>query len=343
MSNQTYTAYLNQLNSNFNRIFFIMTTSIGIPSNIVSIIIFAQLMKHKTNMGFLYTIQCLVDLFLILVSVFLVRSTTINLYPVGLDSLSDPLCKFIKFIRRYPLHLSSWMPVLITFDRFIYIFYGNTDKFKFMKKKLNLTGIILVMFAILAIANIPNCFFYLPDRLIYPNGTLGPATFCTASFPIILESDIVSTFLRTYIPLTLMVFLNYLMIRKIFNKSRAAFNQNSLSRKEYQFTFAAMAFDVYFFCINFPFSVYYTIYDINNYMGTLKGEFGAYYQLLYTIFFNISFLQQTFSFFMNLAFNKLFRQKLLHMTGKVNLFSTSRVQPSTMKSLNHSVSVKNAY
>ena len=332
---------MSTITNDMNRYFLIISTSIGIPCNLVSILIFSRLMKQKTNMGFLYTIQCLVDLSLILITLFLVRSTSVNLYPITLDSLSDPLCKFIKFIRRYPLHLSSWMPVLITFDRFIYIFYGNTDKFKFMKKKLNLAAIILVMFLILAILNLPNCFFYLPDRVAYSNGTLGPVTVCTASLPILISSDMISIFFRTYIPLALMLILNTLMIRKIFNKSRAAFNQTSLSRKEYLFTFYAMAYDVYFFVLNFPLSVYYVIYDLNFYMGTLTGDFGALLSFLNALFLNVSLCIQTLSFFMNLAFNKLFRQTFLHMTGHFYGLSTSRVKPTSHKSANNSVSAKN--
>lgn len=332
MSNLTNNsaAYLTQFNTGLNLYFLIVTSSVGIPCNLVSIVVFAMLMKNKTNMGFLYTIQCLVDLFLILISLLFLRATSINLTTVGFDSLSDPMCRFFKFIRRYPVHLSAWMPVLITFDRFIFIFYGNLDKFKFMKKKLNLTIIIIVMFLVIAIVDIPNLMYYLPDRKIYPNGTLGPATVCTATFPVIFSSDMLSIFFRTYIPLSLMLFLNILMIRKIFNKSRAAINQTSLSRKEYQFTFAAMSFDAYFFCMNFPFSVFYVIYDINFYNGAFSGEFGALYSLLYTIFFNISFFEQSFSFFMYLAFNKLFREKILNFsTSRFYRRSTIRIQPTS--------------
>ena len=46
-----------------------------------------------------------------------------------------------------------------------------------------------------------------------------------------------------------------------------------------------MTFDVYFFLLNFPFSMFYTINDVNNYMGSLKGEFGAYFQLVYSVIF----------------------------------------------------------
>ena len=345
MSNPTYTAYLTNLNNNINRNFFIVTTSIGIPCNIAAIIVFSLLIKQKTNMGFLYTIQCLVDLFMILVSVFLIRSTTINLYPVGLEGLNDPMCKFIKFMRRFPIHMSSWMPVLITFDRFIYIFYGQSNRFKFMKKKLNLALIILAMFTMLAIVNVANLMYYLPDRVVYPNGTLGPVTTCTATYEVVLSSDMVSIFFRTYIPFSLMIFLNTLMIRKIFNKSRAAFNQTSLSRREYQFTFSTMAYDLYFLVLNFPFSAFYVVYDVYFYMGALTGEFGALYLLIYFVLFNISFCEQTFSFFMYFAFNKHFRQKVLHLTGRVYGSSTTRVNPSNTNKTNYnaSVSAKNAF
>lgn len=331
MSNLTYTAFINKLNTDISTYFVITSSSIGIPLNILNIIVFSRLMYQKTNMGFLCTCQAIVDLMLFLITLLLARSSPF-IFPVSLDTLSDPMCRFIKYIRRLPLHISSWMAVLITFDRVIFILYGNGRKFKFMKKKTSLAAIMAVMFTSLAIIDIPNLFFYLPPRTVSANGTLGPATSCTASFPVLFSSDMISIFFRTYIPLGLMLFFNLLMIRKIFNNSRASFKQNSLSRKEFQFTFAVMAFDAYFFILNFPTSVFYILFDVNYYSGafTVNPQFGALYNLLLGVMVNLSFCEQTFTFFMNFAFNKLFRQTLLHIIGRI--FGISRftsIHPTT--------------
>ena len=331
MSNLTNTAYYNKLNTDISTYFVITSSAIGIPLNLINMIVFAKLMYQKTNMGFLCTCQASVDLALLLITLILARSSPF-IFPVSLDSFSDPMCKFIKYIRRLPLHLSSWMNVIITFDRFVFILYGNGQKFKFMKKKSTLAAIITAVFLILAILDAPNLMFYLPSRTVSSNGTLGPATTCTATFPVLMSSDMISIFFRTYVPISIMIFFNILMIRKIFHTNRATFKQNSLSRKESHFTIAVMAFDAYFFLLNFPGSLFYILYDVNYYSGAFAAnpEFGVLYNMILGIMVNLSFCEQTFSFFTNLAFNKLFRQTFLQLFGRIfGIERFMRIHPST--------------
>ena len=73
-----YGAYLNKVGNDFQFYFNIVQWSIGIPCNIISIIIFARLLKNKTNMGFLYIWQCAIDLSLLLFFLFLFRSGSTN-------------------------------------------------------------------------------------------------------------------------------------------------------------------------------------------------------------------------------------------------------------------------
>jgi hypothetical protein len=338
MSNQTNTAYYNKLNTDISTYFVITSSAIGISLNLVNIIVFARTMHQKINMGLLCTCQATVDLVLLLITLLLARSSPF-IFPQSLDSVSDPMCKFIKYIRRLPLHLSSWMNVIITFDRFVFILYGNGQKFKFMKKKSSLATIIVGIFLFLAIIDFPNLLYYLPPRSVNPDGTLGPAATCIADFPALISSDMISIFFRTYIPLSLMLFFNVLMIRKIFRNSRSSFKQTSLSRKEANFTIAVMAFDVYFFVLNFPLSVFYILYDVHYYSGVLStnSEFGALYNLVLNVMVNFSFCVQTFSFFMNLAFNKVFRQTLLQLIGALfGIAGLRRIHPSSDKNNSNS-------
>ena len=323
MSNLTNAAYINSVSNDMIKYFVLISSAIGIPCNIISIFIFARLLKNKTNMGFLYVCQCTVDLFLLLVMLLVVRSWPTVFYYNFLN-MSDGLCKFITYLKRFTLHISSWMPVLITFDRLIFVLHGQDQKFKFMKRKRYLSLIILVMFICLAIADIPNLFFELAATKI-------GNTNCSGSFGIVFSSDMISTFLRTYIPLFLMFCCNIIMKRKIFGNKRSTIKRRaSVNQKENQFTFAVMAYDVYFFVINSPLAVFYIFYDVNLYTGALTGDYGATYNLIYYTFVNLSFLQQTLSFFMNFAFNKLFRSEILNLITRcfANIRLT-RIQPTS--------------
>ena len=330
MSNLTRAAYINNVTNDMNKYFVLVSSAIGIPCNLISIFIFARLTRNKTNMGFLYVCQCIVDLFLLLVMLLAVRSWPTIFY-YNFMNMSDGLCKFLTYLKRFTLHISSWMPVLITFDRLIFVIHGQDQKFRFMKRKRYLSLIILVMFICLAIIDIPNLFF----ELMVNNGI----AICSGSFGIVLSSDMISTFLRTYIPLFLMLCCNIIMKRKVFdNKLRAVRRRSSLSQKENQFTFSVMAYDAYFFLLNFPLAVCYIFFDVNLYTGALSGEFGAVYNFVFYIFVNLSFLQQTFSFFMNLAFNKLFRREALTLIGRwFGILSLTRIEPTYTQSHNPSL------
>lgn len=189
--------------------------------------------------------------------------------------------------------------------------FDNHDRFKFIKRKRNLTAILISILVILALADIPNLLFYVNAK-----------NSCTGDDPAVISSDIISIILRTYLPFFLMIFFNVFIIRKIIKHSRQAkishihLNNNNTRLKEYQFTLAVVAYDVYFLILNFPMSVYYIMYDVNLYSGALKGpdaSFAASYALANNVTGMISNLVQTLSFFTYLAFNKLFRVEFLRV------------------------------
>ena len=278
-SSEEYAAYLNNIKDNINTYFNIISTSIGIPCNIISIFIFARLMRNKNNMGFLYVWQCTVDFLLLLISVLLIRSY--STFGIELSNQSDSACKFLTFLRRFILHASSFISVITAFDRFTFVLYGHGERFQFIKSKRNLTYIILVGFTVISVIDIPNLFFSLMK-----NGQ------CNASLALRISSDIISTCLRTYLPFFIMIVFNIFMIRKIVENNRNLSYQTSHSRKENHFTVAVISFDVFFFIVNFPLALFYIFYDINMY----SNDFHAYYILIYNITVDISFFKQTILF-----------------------------------------------
>lgn len=316
--NQTYSMYLTRLSNDISNNMNIIMSAIGIPCNLLSIIIFTRLLRNKTNMGFLGIFQSIIDMLILALFLLVFRSS--QLFGTSFAGMNDSLCKFLTFLRRFILHASSWIAVLSTFDRFTFVLYGHDNRLKFMKNKLMLSSCIFAIFTIITILDIPNLFFYVQNRA------------CTGNNNAVISSDIISILLRTYIPFVLMVVFNIFMIRKLFNNTRTTFKQNSLSRKEYQFTLAVMAYDAYFFILNAPLSIYYIMYDINLYSDALKGDdlvFNAAYSVSGAVTSNFSFLVQTFSFFMYVCFNKLYRIEFLRIVGLIfRIKNLGRVQPS---------------
>ena len=326
MSNLTYAQYLVQISNYINNYSVIAHSAIGIPANLLSILIFARLMKNKTNMGYLYVWQSVVDLIMLLSYLLLFQSTQI--YGISLITYNNFWCKLIKFLRRFIIDASSWVAVFTTFDRFIFVLHGNTDRFKFMKKKRYLTLCIVSILFVIMLLDIPNLYFYLNVS-------------CTADYAIIISTDIISILVRTYIPFILMIGFNIVLIKKTFNRAKVNTIRNSTksTRKEHQFTIAVIAYDMFFIIFNFPRSIYFVFYDVNLYSGAMDGNpvFSASYSIVNAATSNLAIFVQTFSFLTYLRFNKLYRKELLGMLGKILPISSLRSinQTSTNQTVNH--------
>ena len=307
----SYRDYINTVNNQLVYYFVIVSSAIGIPGNLISMVVFIRLAirNPKINMGLLYVCQTAIDLNALIFSLLVFRGS-IYLYGYLALNINDSYCRAFAFLRRFTLHASSWMSVLIIFDRFTFVLYEN--RFKFMKNKLILSAIIFGVMFLIAIADIENLFYYIDSSSKNPSFT------CTGSNPVTVASDIISICLRTYIPLILMIVFNLLLINRIFAKKRRAskvVHNSTIKRKEHHFTIAVMSCNVLFFLSKFPLSVFYVFYDLNLYTGNFKKDqtLSDVFNFYMNIFVSISFLDLTLSFFMYLAFNKLFLKEFCRL------------------------------
>ena len=309
-----YAAYLTKVSNDINTYLTYILPAIGIPCNLISVFIFWRLIRNKSNMVFLGIFQSIFDAILLLLVLLVFRSK--YLFGINLVNQGDALCKVVTFLRRYIYIASSWMLVLITFDRVIFVLYRYEGRFKFMKNKLILTALIFALLVILALFNVPNFLFYSDAKLA-----------CVSPENIDLVTDIVSIIFRTFLPFALMIVSNLAMILKISKSSRNMFKNTTSSRRELQLTFAVMAFNGFFLFVNIPFALYFIFSDVNSYSGAMDNNplFKAQYALCNAVTSSFSFFQQTFSFFMYLIFNKLFRAEFFSLIG-LKKFSIS---PST--------------
>lgn len=176
-----------------------------------------------------------------------------------------------------------------------------------MKHKRYLALIIIGVIILLALSQMNNLFYYWSKDV------------CTADNSILVASDILLIFMRAYIPSFLMIVFNLFMIRIVIKKSRAALRQTSKTRKEYIFTISVMANDVFFLIFDLPVSIYYILYDVNLYSGAFNNDaaFSAGYNVFGVVTKDFAFYVQSFSFFINLGFNKLYRSEICYLIGLV--------------------------
>ena len=288
----------------YDNIFFL---AVGVPLNLLNVFVFTRLMlnkKNKTNMGFLGLCQSIVDITLLMYFSLVFRS---SFFGITFTNTSDALCKCLNFIRRILTCSSSWMQLINTFGRFVYVIFGYRGRFRFMKQKRYLGLIILGVLIVLALANTNNLFYYLSKGS------------CTADNAILVASDMVLIIMRLYIPIFLMIVFNIYMIRVVIQKRKIALRENSKSKKEHHFTISVIANDVCFFLFHLPVSIYFILYDINLYSGAFNGDplFSANYNLFGNVVKDFSLCIQTFSFFIYLVFNKIYRREVLYLLRKV--------------------------
>lgn len=316
----SYAAYLNDVNTQLTVYFMIISSSIGLPSNLISAWLFVRIMKknknnNNNNMGFLCLIQSVFEFQFILVQLTLLRSTPL-IFSTNLSNKTDFSCKLLTFLRRFTPHASCGVMAFITIDRYLAVCYPN--RFVFMRKKSSLALLILGIFIILALVNFPNFFFYLPPK---------QGSTCTANPQLSVITDLIAILFRTVIPLAVMIVLDVLIIRKMRASSKLSSKRMSFSQKEHDFTIAVLAYDVFFLITSLPITVYLIVNSVLAYSGVLKSDpvLAAGYNLFYGVVLNFSHCKQALMFFMNIAFNKLFRREIFSLLRLKTM--SSSIQP----------------
>ena len=305
-SSSQLAANLNFVASSIAYYDIIINLAVGVPLNLVNALVFTRLMlskTNKTNMGFLGLCQSIIDITMLVYFSLVVKSMSFFAY--NISNANEFLCKFVNISKRILTCLSSWMEVVTTFDRFIFVIFGHGGRFKFMKHKRYLALIIFGVLILNVLINITNLFYYIAKGI------------CTADNSISVASDMVLIIMRLYIPIFLMIVFNLFMIRIVLKKSRAV--ERHASKKEHLFTISVMIQDAYILLLVTPVSIYYILYDINLFSGAFNGNpvFTAAYNVFGNVTKDVAFYVQTFSFFIYLGSNKLYRHELLYLIGLV--------------------------
>jgi hypothetical protein len=299
---QTLIRSLSNIGSNINLYTALVLNPIGFVTNMISLYVYTRPRLNKTNMGFLYFWQTASDICLLGMLIFIGRAREI--FGQALGSQGEGWCIFTSFIRRFLVHISSWINVLICFDRFMFVLFPNN---KFMKSKLNLTLIIASIFATLTLVNTPNFF----SGLSVPRGN--ETRVCSAS-PLILNlAVLISIFTRTIVPLIVMSLMNLMIIKRLrLNKQKLTQNRNKKEKKETRFTKTVVSLTLIFMLFNFPLGVINSVSIFTDYLGfTVSPTTGAVLSLCSIVALNFSFLYQSFYFFITLMFNQIFRKELI--------------------------------
>ncbi len=265
---------------------------------VIQIIVFSRRKFQKTNIGFLSILLALVD-FIGLSWNFIVYKY-LPLIHLNLALVHPFTCFTFKYISRIFQQLPLFTQTLITLVNFLKVKYPR--RFLYLNKNVNIIYIMILIFLIELVVNSGNLFHY----ITYKNGT---AISCRPSNTMYIVANFSTSLLRSIIPAVLMAILDYLTIKILFISKRRISNDLS---KQRAFAFVLLILDIAFFILNVPLSVAeiatavlqnILLYPPTN--NTMALEY-----LLHALANTFAYIYYMMPFFINLFFNRLFRQEL---------------------------------
>jgi len=269
-------------------------------------------------MGFYNIALAIFDILALIVSFIAYFPITVSSEWSLISSLS---CKLITFFLRIFTQVPSWLQVMVSFDRMLSVKYPN--RFLILNKKAILTCLIGIIILFIMVISIPIIYMDIVVEQIFNSTTNTSSTkkTCTASVELLLARDLIGLSSRTIIPFIFMITFNIIIIRKLLktkwsifkNKSQQNIRKRS-NKKEYQFAFSIIAINISFLVILSPLTIGQILKYI--FMMGLNVEQQKVSVIVATLDYfcfisvYIVLLNNAFSFFINLIFNKLFRKEL---------------------------------
>ena len=301
-------------------VFNLIVIMVGFLANMSSIYIFSRKSLNKgTNVGYLHSILCIVNIFPLFNSIFL--NDVLPNYDINILDDSVFSCKFLNFWKRFTIGLSSFQQLFITYILFLSVKFPN--KFLQLQNKRKLILFLFLIFMFMFIVNLPF-FFYEINPDLFLNDTDDHSVYtniCNASIDLASISILLNILIRFIIPLVIMFMLNLIII-KYFNNSRVKklFLKTSRKNKPKNFLRSIFIINFLFFVFHLPWTVFNFILIYLNYSNSdddnaqLSNLFFVTYE---GISLSISYINYTTPFFVHILFNKYFKLEVVNLFKKI--------------------------
>jgi len=248
-----------------------------------------------------------------------------------LTLISNISCKLISYSLRVTNQIGAWLCVFLTIDRLVSICYQN--KFEILKNKLKLSGLLLAMFFILALLNMPSFFLNLNITTTINRTTNSTKTTrtCTADSDIIRARDTIVLVVRYAVPICLTTILNVFLIYKLFQIKRKI---NTASKKDYIFALSVSGLNTLFVVSllpNFLAILYLNMiqYEQTSLIGSRKLQMANLYNLIGIL---LGTLNCCLNLFVILIFNRLFRSEFINLIKEKFLHIKNKASTSIFRS-----------
>ena len=285
--------------------------SMGIVGNLISLLVFSRpCLNQKTNSGRLYTILCCLSLILIVY----------NMAGRKLDSTFEFKIRLSLdthvFINIILLQYWSWIQLLITFDRFIGVFYP-VKGVRIIGKKCVLYSIIFGMLVFIIAINSP--FYITCSTYIVGNETYrGTGIQCDE---VVILTEIVKILMEFVIPYLFMVIVDLMVIIRL-RKSKTGLGERqpaSRNSKSLRFSRNTVLIDFIYLIFNFP-PIIFNLYSIFLFINPDVNFFDTFIYVI-PMFNNIfPYIYPSILFLVFVTFNRIFRSEFLSTV--INCFNS---------------------
>ena len=290
MSNNSST-FIDSFNYYFNMATGSVISIVGLIGNLLVLLILTRKQFRNVSMFRYYSVETAIETLQILI-------IWIYYFPdFFYFNENELVCKLIQSGSTLLLVFVTWMPPIISIDRFVSVKYPNQFLFR-NKFKFQLTLIACLLLAS-SIASIPLYYF---DKIT----SVANVTQCGynenpwTGFTINISLLVLSIF----VPFTISITFSCLTAQQLIHKRKKLNVKNF--KKDQRLLKVLIAMDLFYFICNTPFGVFIIL----NSIFSMEG----YYPSSMVIFYDISnfmfYVNQSFSFFVYFLSNKQFRRYL---------------------------------
>jgi len=273
-----------------------VTIPFGIVGNLFSIFIFTRpSLNKKTNAGLLFTILCLINIFIILYNAIFNWKILSKNETTQIDIKVGP---FLQFIDRLKDDCLSWIQALISFDRFISVYFPVKGA-RIMNKKWVLFSIIFGLLVFITSVNFIRLFY----------------SALTINFELELLIFLIDILIRSFIPCLIIMVLDIMVILRLRrSKSELGASQQRRSKSS-RFTINTIINDLIFLIFNIPY-----ILVVYSYFSPIDLKIKIISAL--TVIRLLSNIYSHLFFILFLVFNRIFRHEFILIFTHNSCFNT---------------------
>ena len=277
--------------------------SFGIVGNVISLFIFSRpCLNRKTNSGKLYAFLCGISLILIVY----------NMAGRKLDkTFAFKLCLPFDtqvFINIILLQYWSWIQVLITFDRFVGVFYP-VKGVRIMAKKWVLCSIIFGM--LLFIIGVNSTYYVTSSTYMVGNETRSVYNMMSDEVKIFIE--MIKILIHFIIPFFLLINLDVMVVVRL-RKLKTGFvpRQSTSSSKSLRFSRNTILIDFIYLIFNFP-PIIFNVLSIRTliYKHIDFSDIFLYFNLIPMFNTIFPYIYPSILFIVFITFNRIFRSEFI--------------------------------